>query len=440
MNRLATIAVALLMTVATALQAAEPVSISPAGHKAMSPEMAVAPDGTIYVIWLERTPEGEAIAAQGAASKEGHTHHAEADIWLVRSTDGGATFSAPLRVNAKSGEVWGFPISKPRIAVSPAGVVHIFHPGNAIEPRSGKPIVLPMITRSRDGGRTFEAARVLGAVPDSDNSHLVTGLANAECFGTMTLDERGGVYTYWIDTRDMSKEQPNAKVFSAVSYDDGATYSRDTEVLPADTCPCCQLTATTQAGRIYLGSRQVSPDGERDSAVAISTDRGRSFAPRSRWGGARWKIDACPLKATALVVDGDLVYTASFNGGATPPGAWLSRSLDGGRTFEPAQALHAAAPVSDGPVLAVVGGALVAAWHAKTDGAERHVFVSISRDRGQTFSAPAQVPASSGNGIYPVLAARDGGVQLAWQQGDTIVTRHLKLDDPLFGAQVARAQ
>lgn len=439
MNRFAAMCTALCAAASAAVHAADPVTVSPPGHKAMAPEMAIAPDGAIFILWLERTPQGEALAAQGAASKEGHTHLAEADIWLARSSDGGASFGAPVRVNAGSGSAWGFPISKPRIAVSPAGIIHVFYPGNAVEPRSGKPIVLPIVTRSRDGGRSFDAPRVLGAVPDSDHSDFVSGLANAECFGTLAIDERGGVYAYWIDTRDMSKEQPNGKVFSAVSYDDGANYGRDFEVMPADTCPCCQLTATTHAGRIYLGSRQVSATGERDSTVAVSTDRGRTFSPRSRWGGARWKIDACPLKATALAVDGEAVYAAAFDGGATPQGAWLSRSLDGGRTFQPAQPLHAAAAVSDAPALAVTGSALFAAWHAKAGGAERRVFVSLSRDRGASFSEPAAVPAPAGSGIHPVLAVRGGGVQLAWQQGDAILTRHLAAEDPLFGPESARA-
>lgn len=424
----------LLLTWATAAWGADPLVVSPAGHKAMAPEIAIGADGAIHIIWLERTPEGERIAADGAASKEGHTHLAAVDIWLARSTDGGASFSAPSRVNAEPGAVWGFPVSKPRVLVSPDGAIHVFYPGNSTEPRTGKPIVLPMYTRSTDGGRSFGAPVTLGAVPDSDNSHLVSGLANAECFGTMTIDDRGGVFAYWIDTRDMSEQQPNGKIFSAVSYDNGKSFGKDFEVFPADACPCCQITATTQGGKIYMGSRQVSREGFRDSVVAVSTDRGRSFQPRVRWGGARWQIDACPLKATALAVDGKYVYAAAFDGGAEAQGAYLSRSSNGGRSFDKAVPLHAAASVSDAPVLAVVKDRLIAAWHAKTDG-DRRIYASVSRDRGATFSAPAEIPAPAGNGIHPVMAVRAGGVQLAWQQGDTVVTRHLALDDPLLGTR-----
>lgn len=409
--------------------AADVVTVSPAGRKAMAPEIDVAADGSIHLIWIERTPEGELIHAAGAASMEGHTHLAQTDLWYVRSDDGGASFSTPVRINAEAGGVWGFPVSKPRIRVAGDGTIHVFYPGNSMDAKSGKPIVLPMYARSTDRGRSFGAPRVLGAVPESDNSHIIEGgLANAECFGTMTIDDDGGVYAYWVDTRDMSDASPYGKIFSAVSHDNGGSFGDDFEVFPADACPCCQVTATVADGRIYLGSRQVDAEGRRDSTVAISSDRGKSFQPRVHWGGAHWKIEACPLKPTALAVDGSTIYAAAFDGGAQPQGASLSRSLDGGRSFEPAVALHPGAGVSDAPVVAVLAGKVVAAWHAKLEGGERHVFLATSVDRGKSFARPVDL----GAGMYPVLAVRAGGLQLAWQQGDAILSRFVAARDPLL--------
>ncbi|QOJ31039.1 MAG: exo-alpha-sialidase [Gammaproteobacteria bacterium] len=416
------------IVMAGAALAADSTVISPAGRKAMAPEIAIGSDGSLNVIWMERTPEGEKIAAAGAASQEGHTHLAETDLWFVRSTDGGKSFGAPVRVNGTPGAVWGFPVSKPRLNATPGGTLHVFFPGNSIDKKNGKPIVLPMYTRSTDGGRSFSAPVVLGAVAASDNSDIVHGgLANAECFGTMTTDGQGGVYTYWVDTRDMGKDSPNGKIFSAVSYDNGKSFGGDFEVFPADVCPCCQATAAVYDGRIYLGSRQVSAEGNRDSTVAISTDRGKSFQPRARWGGAHWKIEACPLKPTAIVVDGNYVYAAAYDGGANPQGAALSRSVDGGKTFEAAVPLQPGPAVSDAPVLALQEGRLVAVWHTKLAG-ERRVFLGVSRDHGKSFTAPVEL----GAGMYPVVANRAGGLQLAWQQGDSIVTRFIAGSDPLL--------
>jgi hypothetical protein len=423
---------ALALVVSMAASAADPTTLSLDGHKAMAPEIAVGPDGAVVIIWVERTSEGEQIAASGAASKEGHTHLAETDLWLARSADGGKTFSAPVRVNAKPGAVWGFPASKPRVMVAKSGTIHVFYPGNHVIGKTGMAIVLPMYTRSIDQGRTFSAPSVLGAVPTTDNSAVVKGgLSNAECFGTMTVDNRGGVFAYWIDTRDMSDAVPNGKIFSAVSLDDGVTFSKDFEVFPADACPCCQLTATTDAGRIFMGSRQVSAKGTRDSVVAVSTDRGRTFERRVRWGGAPWPIEACPLKPTALAINGDTVLAAAYDGGATPQAAYVSRSGDGGKSFAPAVQLHPGAAVSDAPVLAVLDGRIVAAWHAKT-GAGRRVWLAVSRDDGRTFSAPVELPAPPGTGISPVMAKRAGGLQFAWQQDDAVMTQFVAANDPLI--------
>lgn len=440
MNVLSCFTAMLALVLATPVHAAGTTTVSETGHKAIAPEIAVSVDGAINLVWIERTPEGEQIAAAGAASREGHTHLAEADLWFARSTDGGATFTVPLRINAEQGTIWGFQVSKPRVLASPDGAIHVFYPGNAMAPKLNKPIVLPMYARSGDMGRSFSTPVALGAVPASDNSDIVSGgLANAECFGTMTVDERGGVFAYWIDTRNMSKDSANGKIYSAVSNDSGRTFSRDFEVFPADVCPCCQITATTAGGRIYLGSRQVSAEGARDSTIAISTDRGRSFQPRVRWGGATWMIEGCPLKPTALAVSGENIYAASFNGGADPQGAYFSRSSDGGKTFSPAVPLHPGAAVSDAPVIVLLDGRIVVAWQAKTD-AGRNIYLAVSRDGGATFSPPAELPASPGVSVAPVLAVRAGGVQIAWQQDDAIMTRYLPGDDPLLAPPAVAAR
>ena len=125
------------------------------------------------------------------------------------------------------------------------------------------------------------------------------------------------------------------------------------------------------------------------------------------------------------------VVAAAFAGGAEPAGVRVSRADRRGRRFRGATELHPGASVSDAPALATVGGRVVAAWHAKAGG-ERRVFIAASRDGGRRFGAPAEVPAPAGAGSYPALAARAGGVQLAWQQGDAIVTRFVPATDPLL--------
>lgn len=403
---------ALLMLGWMAAASAAPTTVSRPGGKATAADLAVGRDGSIHLVWIERS----ATAGPPAG----------ADLWFARSTDGGRSFGAPVQVNAEPGSAWGFPVARPRVSLGGRGVVHVFYAGQASDPASGVRFVAPRYARSTDDGQRFGDHRVLGGIPAG---LMADDPANGESFGTLAADGRGGVFAYWIETRGGAGGA--GRLLAAVSGDDGASFLPPAIALATDVCPCCQPTALASKGRVYLGTRLLGDAGTRDSAVAVAPAAGQPFGARVRWGGSPWPIDACPMKQTVVVVDGRRVYAASFDGGAERPGAAVSRSDDGGRSFAPAVPLHPGADVADAPALAMLGQRLVAAWHAKAGG-ERRVFLAVSRDRGRSFSAPAELPAPPGPASYPALAVRDGGVQVAWQQGDTVVTQFIDGADPLL--------
>ena len=100
--------------------------------------VATAPDGTVYVAWRHIYPPNLR------------------DMAVARSTDGGRTFGAPVRVSEDGWALDGCPDDGPSIAVDARGVVHIAWPTLVPGETSGKGI---FYSYSRDGGRTF-AARV----------------------------------------------------------------------------------------------------------------------------------------------------------------------------------------------------------------------------------------------------------------------------------------
>ena len=405
--------------------------VSAADHKAQGPEIAIGHDGTIYTVWIDEDPN----AGKHDTGGHEHSHMATTNLFFARSSNGGATFSTPVQVNAQPGDVWGFTVSKPRIAVGRNGTIHVFYPGNDVNPANGKPHAVAMYTRSTDQGRSFEKPRRLNTMPTSDASAFVHGgLTHAHVFGTMAIDDRGKVYALWIDTRDMAKDGDSGKVFMAVSRNDGRSFGKDTELFPADVCPCCQLTAVVDAqGKLYVGSRQVDA-GYRDSTIAVSADGGRSFSPRVRLSPNRWPIDGCPLKPTAVAADGANVYAAYYSGGENPQGVYFVRSSDGGRTFSAPLQVHPEASVSDAPVLALAGSTLHLFWHAKTSAARR-VFTRSSSDAGRSFGPVTELPAPAGAAQLPVVAGRaDGTVQVAWQQGTEIRTLRWPAAAPALAA------
>ncbi|MCP5327200.1 MAG: sialidase family protein [Steroidobacteraceae bacterium] len=427
---------ALAATAATEPSAPAATLVSSANHQAQSPEVAIGPDDSVNMIWIDQN-----TADSSQTHGHGHSHMASTNLFFARSTDGGLTFSAPVSVNPTPGEVWGFSVSKPRIAVGSNGTIHVFYPANDVHPTNGKPVAVARYTRSTDGGRTFEKPQQLNAWPTTDASHLVHGgLSHAHVFGAMAVDNAGSVYTLWIDTRDMAKEGDSGKVFMAVSRDDGRTFGKDAELYPADVCPCCQLTASVDSDqRLWIGSRQV--DGKfRDSVVSVSTDGGRTFTPRQRVSGEhRWEIEGCPLKPTSVTASGNNVWATYFNGGEDPAGVYVVRSTDGGKSWMAPQLVHPGATTSDAPAIALAGSTLHLFWHAKVGDGARRIYTRASTDGGVSFGPVVELPAPPGATQLPAVAGRaNGSVQIAWQQGTEV--RSMRWQAVPAAAQAAAAR
>jgi len=391
--------------------------VSEDGRRATSPEIAVGPDGAVHMVWLDRGLAAERPPEKPRKPGE-HSHRSATDLHYSRSGDGGRTWSKPVRVNDEPGTVWGFAVSKPRIAVGKSGTIHVFFPGNERSPVTKLDVVTARYTRSTDGGRSFEAARTINRPPDFDRTDILgEGLSATFSFGTMGVGPDGTVVALWQDIGDMRKTADGANAHVAISTDDGRTFSTERAAIDNDAvCPCCQLTVAFGGEAMFLGYRRIFADG-RDSAVARSTDAGRTFAGEARLPLGNWKIDGCPLKPTELAVDGPRVYAASYTGGLEPAGVYLSGSVDGGRTFTGSQLVHPGAPYSDAPEMTVgPDGLLRIVWQAKTTG-PRRLYTAASRDPGAGLSAPVEVPTPPGGSAYPASAvAPDGTVYVTWEQ------------------------
>jgi hypothetical protein len=391
--------------------------VSEAGRRATSPEIAVGPDGSLNVIWLDRGLLADKPPEKPRKPGE-HSHRSTTDLHFTRSTDGGRTWSKPVRVNTEPGSVWGFAVSKPRIAVGRSGTIHVFFPGNEQSPVTKLDVVTARYTRSTDQGRSFEAARTINRPADFDNTRVLgENLSATFSFGTMGVGPDGTVVAMWQDIGGMEETADGANAHVAISTDDGRTFSPERAAISNDAvCPCCQLTVAFGSDALFLGYRRIYADG-RDSTVARSTDAGRTFAGEGRLPFGKWAIDGCPLKPTELAVDGPRVYAASYTGGSEPAGVYFARSTDGGRTFGDSRLVHPGAPYSDAPELTVgPDGALTVVWQAKTGG-PRRLFAARSTDQGATLSAPAEVPTPAGNSAYPASAvAPDGTVWVTWEQ------------------------
>lgn len=415
--------------------------VSPAGRNAASPDLAVGPDGSINLLWVDKgtprpagpPPSAPPVAASGEHNQHGapaagarpaappsHTHKAYYDLYFARSTDGGKTFTTPVRVNSKPGELWGFATSRPRIAVSKSGIIHVFYHGNRREPSAPRQAVDARYTRSLDGGKTFEAARTLNV----EGKGMDDGeLDEAHCFGTMGVAPNGDVHAYWIDTRHMKSAEDNGAIYGVVSRNEGKTFSAEKMVVQAEACPCCQLNvAFTPDSKAYLSLRSVGTDGSRNAALKLSADRGQTFGSSIAVSDKKWKISACPLKPLMMTADSKgRVYATWFAGEEAPPGVFFAVSSDKGQTFSKPMRLHDAALVSDhANVIATNEGLVRVVWDAKV-GEVKRVYTRTSTDFGKTFGPVQEVEMPAGASEYPVVAAAKGKTYLAFQLNGRIV-------------------
>jgi len=407
------------------------VEISPASRVAASPDMAIGPDGAINVIWVDKgevKPAADAHAAHPVsrgpqAGGGGHSHKTYNNLYFARSADGGRTFSQPLRISTKDGELWGFATSRPRIAVGKSGVIHVFYHANRRDPSATRQAVDARYSRSTDGGKTFTAPRTL----NSESGGLDDGeLSEAHCFGGMGVAPNGDVHAFWIDTRHMTSEKENGSIYTAVSRNEGKTFEPERMIFRATACPCCQLNvAFTPKGDVILSSRNVTADGARDGSIAVSKDGGKTYSAFVATTPNKWMINACPLKPAMLATDKDgRIFAAWFSGAEKPPGSFFAVSEDGGKSFSTPIALHAEASTPDRAQIAVSGdGAVTVAWDAVA-GQVRRVYLRISNDHGKTFGPVVEVDAPAGAANYPSLAAtKDGKTFVAWQQNNRILIK-----------------
>jgi hypothetical protein len=419
----------------------------PARHT-LAPEVAVDSRGNVVVIWLDKEPAtATAVTSDAGMDHAGMQHGAGAppdrhlssmDLYFACSTDGGRHFSKPLRVNREPGQVWGFAVSKPKVAIARTGTIHITYPANAVSSVPGKSVLVMYYTRSTDGGKSFEQPRLLHQIPALDQSAFMDGgFTTAHAFGSIGVAPDGSVHAIWVDTRDWDRERGAGSAYYTRSTDDGRTFTPEAAALPTDVCPCCQIMlAFDAASNVYVGARQVTGDGYRNSSIGRMPAGSGRVAQRARMATVPWKLEGCPLKPTVVAVDGSTVYAAAYHGGESPAGVYAAVSTNGGESFATEFAVHPDAAVSDAPALVLAGGVQpVIAWHAKTTGVRRVFWRSLARGGG-AMGAINELPAPEGSAQAPALAARpDGRVQLAWQQGEQILTTII---DPRTALSVAR--
>jgi hypothetical protein len=166
---------------------------------------AVAPDGTLYVTWLDSTDDE---AFEGLA-----------EIYVARSKDGGKTFAKPVRTavfnepgfasRTSFFRSWGSAF--PQMATGPQGEVYVSYV--AIPPDKKNDDGDVYVVRSLDQGLTW--SRPVRLNDDTTNRF--------QFFSSIAVDPKGAVHVMWGDMRD-DPASTRYHIYYTRSEDKGVTW------------------------------------------------------------------------------------------------------------------------------------------------------------------------------------------------------------------------
>jgi hypothetical protein len=388
-------------TSAANTEALKPVRISAENTDAAEPSVAVASDGTAYVVWVE------------------HRDKKEMDVMLARVDAEGRMTGAPVRVNPRAGEATAWRGDPPTVAVASDGTIFVGWTARVNAPVYANDLYL---SASRDGGRSFEPP-----VKVNDDGKQV-----AHAMHAMAICADNRIHVIWLDERNvvfpppdkngkkMEHMEANRDVFVSYSADGGRSFSSNKKIA-ADACPCCKTAITaSRDGHVYASWRQVLPGDYRHIALSASADGGQTFSVPVIVSDDRWMISGCPVSGPALSIADDkrlrvVWYTAGERGA---PGLYWAESTDAGKTFSESKSFRAG-PANGNPFLLDNGKGANVVWE-RNDGGLSRVMLAPLAESNNAESPPlvqsAELPsaASAGDQLFVTYIARINERRSVW--------------------------
>jgi hypothetical protein len=351
------------------------------------------------IVTIRRVPNG-GLQPEAARDASGTLHllyfagaPADGDLFYVRSSDEGATFTAPIQVNSQPGSaVAAGTIRGGQLAVGANGRVHVAWNGSAKALPKGQ----FFHARLNDGGTAFEPQR--GLMQRSDT--LDGG-------GSIAADENGNVYAVWHgnDARTGNDGEARRRVWVARSSDAGRTFDPEAPAWDAPTgaCGCCGMRALSRGRALYVVYRSATASMNRDIFALVSSDGAKTFA------GSRvheWDINACPMTSMSLASTKSGVVAAWETEGLVYFGALDARGNAASHTAPPGETKGRKHP----RLAANASGQMLVVWtegtsHTKGGSLAWQVFDGRSRP-ASTAGRLDGVPAFSFGAAVP---RRDGG-------------------------------
>ena len=290
----------------------------------------------------------------------------------------------------------------PGLAIGPGGEIYVTWASRRPKPEGGLFASDLQLSRSVDGGKTFEAP--VRVSDDTPISHSFEGLAVAP---------DGTVLVAWIETRAGSRP----RTYLARVADAGRRVESTVKVDDDETCVCCRVAlAAARPDLVTVLWRKVFPGDIRDMVIARSRDGGRIIDPTTRVHVDGWRITACPHRGGSVAIDtrGRVHAIWYTEGTRNEPDVLYATASDGQRFGTPRRVHVSATSIPDHARLAVMGdGRAVIVWEDAT-AVRRRVLL---RETTASGLGPVRLLSQAVKAYAPDVApAPDGGVVVAWHE------------------------
>ncbi|MCS6317484.1 MAG: exo-alpha-sialidase, partial [Nitrospira sp.] len=322
------------------------------------PSVQVDEQGLVSLAWMEEEKDVRSVL-------------------YARSLEPGGPMGAPVRINRPE-DVPYWRQEAPALVVQGEDVFvtwGLAHPKATPQ----QPFATELrLSRSADRGNTFQPSVLV-----NDDPGVIQ-----HTFDALHRDADGRLHLSWIDGRE-GKKDPGTYV--ARSLDRGVTITKNLKV-DEGTCVCCRTAVTSGPdGMVYVAWRKILDGKVRETVVARSTDHGESFEAPVIVGHDQWVFPACPHRPASMGVDrqGRLYVVWYTEGTDEIPAVYLAYSDDRGKSFSEKHKLNVSKNTfPDHPQIAVdPEGRIVVVWEEQAP-VKRDVVMSVSMDRGATFTAP----------------------------------------------------
>lgn len=400
----------------------------PTSGRAAQPDLVVAPDGTLVLSWIEsagkthtlrlatRAPGAQdwsapvtvargddwfvnwadtphvAMTADGALWTHWLQKSAAAtyayDVALVRSADGGRTWSKPVLVNTD-----GTPTEHGFVSLWAAGADRV---GVAW----------------LDGRHTAESA---STATDSSDAHAGHGGHGDAAGGDGNTATKADAVAAAAAQQAAALPAPATPMMTLrTAHFDAALQRHDEQPLDLSTCDCCQTDAIVTEGRTLLAFRDRTEGEIRDIFVARH-DGQRWLAP-VRVHADDWRMPACPVNGPALAARGGDVLVGWYTAAGDVPALKLARSTNAADGFAAPVVVDRGETVQGRVDVALDAGSAWVLWVRESPQGQTLHLARYTPDLSRELQR-LEVARLQGRGRatgFPQLVLADGGAYVAW--------------------------